>query len=194
MKTEIRNPKSERSPKAEGRTYPGRCSGRLIPNSEIGEPAWPRMWLDVPRVQRLCARTLSNHPELLRAFAIFREGAENSTRGARAPQATSESGCDPNSEIGGPAWPRMWLDMPRVQPLCARTLSNHPELLRAFAIFREGAENSTRGARAPQATSESGLIAASFWKKKAMGLPLTEQLRCRATTKAVQLHPTDLSV
>ena len=50
----------------------------------------------------------------------------------------------------GAGLPRMWLDVSRVQPLCARTLSNHSELLRAFAIFREGAENSTRGACAPQ--------------------------------------------
>ena len=64
---------------------------------------------------------------------------------------------NPNSEIGEHTRPRVWLDEPRGQPLCARPLPKHPEPFRACEVFREGAENSTRGACAPHSTSESGL-------------------------------------
>ena len=53
----------------------------------------PRVWLDAPRVQRLCARTPPKRSGLFRAFEVFREGAENRTRGACVPHPTSEFGC-----------------------------------------------------------------------------------------------------
>ena len=42
----------------------------------------------------------------------------------------------------------LWLDAPRVQPLCARTFARRPALFRAFEVFRAGA---------PHPTSEFGL-------------------------------------
>ena len=65
---------------------------RFMPNSEVGEHTRPRVWLDAPRVQPLCARTPPKLSGLFRACEVFREGAENGTRGACAPHPTSEFG------------------------------------------------------------------------------------------------------
>ena len=136
----------------------GRSDRHLNPNSEIGEPAWPRMWLDVPGVQPLCARTLSNYSELLRAFAIFREGAENSTRGACAPQATSESGLKSH---GLPAWQpgcRGFIDfagkypgLERFQQCCQRSRGCQTYATREALIRR----SQRRGLRVMSTTSFS---------------------------------------
>ena len=49
---------------------------------------------------------------------------------------------------------RVLLDAPRVQPFGAGHFPEHLELFGAFDVFREGAENRTRGACAPQLNFE----------------------------------------
>jgi hypothetical protein len=58
---------------------------RFNPKNWIGEHTRPRVWLDAPRVQRLCDRRKRECREFFRAPDVFREGAENRTRGACAP-------------------------------------------------------------------------------------------------------------
>src|SRR6185369_188744 len=74
----------------------------------LGKRSWgahpPRVWLDAPRVQHFRARPLADSCELFGAPDVFREGAENGTRGACAPDSTSVFGlngsvlCQPDQE------------------------------------------------------------------------------------------------
>ena len=53
-------------------------------------------------------------------------------------------GLNPKTGVGGtPA--RVWLDAPRAQIFCARGCPERSEFSRAPEVFREGAENGTRG-------------------------------------------------
>ena len=51
-----------------------------------------------------------------------------------------------NSEVGAHTCPQVRLDMLRGWPVCVRRPENHPDRLRALAVFRE-ARKTTRGAR-----------------------------------------------
>ena len=55
-------------------------------NSEIGEHTRPRVWLDAPSRPASCARMWQQTFESFRCARVFREGAENRTRGGCAPQ------------------------------------------------------------------------------------------------------------
>ena len=64
----------------------------MNPNSEAGEHTRPRVWLDAPRVQHAAPPAVPRRPELFHTHRVFREGAENCTRGGCAPPPTSDFG------------------------------------------------------------------------------------------------------
>ena len=81
----------------------------------------------------------SNHSELFRAFAVFREGAENHTRGACAPRATSESGFQRLARLfsGEPDWliPMVWMTSVPETVLASATAPTAIRFPRARARF-----------------------------------------------------------
>jgi len=65
---------------------------RFSAKNEVGEHTRPRVSLDAPRVQPDCACCGTGSAALFRAAKVFREGAENCTRGGCAPHPTSVFG------------------------------------------------------------------------------------------------------
>ncbi len=59
------------------------------PKTRVGEHARPRALLDAPRVQPFAGRGFRTRSGLACA-TVFREGAEKSARGGRAPISTSD--------------------------------------------------------------------------------------------------------
>ena len=85
--------------RAHGQFRPRRnalCSGnlenRVNPNSEVGEHARPGRGWTRPRVQPLVRDCVSRRVCTIPCAAVFREGAENSAQGGRAPFSISEFG------------------------------------------------------------------------------------------------------
>jgi hypothetical protein len=94
--------------------------------------------------------------------------------------------------IGEHTRPRVWLDAPRVQPFCGREFAGDSEAFEALGVFREGAENRTRGAGAPHPAPVPGLSACLKSDGGPPGLPW-RAASCRpeeyvCVAKALKFH------
>ena len=104
----------------------------LSPNSEVPGARPPRAWLDAPSRPAFSARDRFPAGAQFPAAGVFREGAENSARGGRAPLSISEFGVssrDPMGRDGISASPAAdgWLEPPGLVSSRVRVSPRNPE-------------------------------------------------------------------